>query len=161
MIALTHNVASFEKELAQAFAVLEAKMSVKYYTFTQEVFKSIVVTSPQWSGNLASNWNYSINAPDTSYVEAAEKKLASEKFYDAYEVGSNPAVGRSIARAAAAAVPSWRTPVYITNTTPSDQAGYLVEEIAGGKVKLRPVNMVPAQGAIIGFTVDKFKGAIL
>lgn len=161
MITLTHNAAIFDRELALAFAVLETKMSVKYYAFTQEVFKSVVVTSPQWSGNLASNWNYSVNAPDTSYTEAAEKKLASGKFYDAYEVGSNPAVGRAIARAAAAAVPTWRQPVFITNTTPEDLRGYLVEEIAGGKVKLRPVNMVPAQGAIIGFTIDKFKGAIL
>ena len=161
MITLTHNAASFDSELALAFATLEKRMSYRFYLFTHEVFKSIVLTSPQWSGNLASNWNYSVGAPDNSYAEVLEKEGALDLDFRAYSVGANPAVGRSLLRAARADAPTWRQPVFITNATPSEAAGYLVQDIAVGKVKLRPVNMVPAQGAIISFTVDKFKGAIL
>lgn len=162
MIAVTSNAADFEKQLGIALAVLEVKMSVKYYTFTQQVFKSVVETSPQWSGNLASNWNYSINAPDTSYSETAEKFGSEKKLFKPFQVGDNPAVGRALSRAALAAIPSWRTPVYITNATPTDlMTGSLVQDMADGYVKLRPVNMVPAQGAIISFTVEKFKGTAL
>lgn len=156
MIQFHTNEAEFEKQLASAFDVLESKMSLKYFAFTQQVFKSLVVTSPQWSGNLASNWNYSVNVPDNTYFEIYEKQESPT-----YKVGADPAVGKALARAASVAVPTWRQPVFITNATPSDEAGYLVQGIADGQVKLRPVNLMPAQGMIISFTVNKFEGVSL
>ena len=162
MIAIRTNVSDFEKQLASALAVLEVKMSIKYYAFTLKVFKSVVMTSPQWSGNLASNWNYSINSPDTSYSEISEKSGSAMKFFKSFQVGADPAVSRALRKASVGPVPSWRVPVYITNATPTDQmTGSLVQDMADGYVKLRPVNMVPAQGAIISFTLEKFKGASL
>jgi hypothetical protein len=156
MIAITTNTVDFEKQLALEFGVLELRMTSKYRDFTQQVFKSIVLTSPQWSGNLASNWNYSANSPDTRYKETAEKDESK-----IYKVGADPAVSQAISRAEAVAVPSWRIPVYITNTTPADEGGYLATEIEEGRVKLRPVNMIPAQGSIISYAVSRFKGAVL
>ena len=162
MISLsTSKQSAFDAQVDAAFVKLEAEMSLKFAAFTHKVFRSIVLTSPQWSGNLTSNWNYSIKAPDESYSEIAEKELSQVRNYDPFEVGSNPATGRVLAKVAAAAVPSWRDTVYITNATPNESTGYLVDSIIAGKVNLRPVNLVPAQGAIFEFTMGKFKDEIL
>lgn len=160
MISLsTLQLAEFEAQVELAFVKLEAEMSLKFAAFTRKVFMSVVQTSPQWSGNLAANWNYSTKSADGSYTSI--KPDVPRKGFKPYQVGSDPAAGRAIARMNAVTPPSWRDTVYITNATPDDETGYLAESIIAGKVNLRPVNLVPAQGAIFEFTLGKFKDAIL
>ena len=160
MISLsTLQLAAFEEQVALAFVKLEAEMSVNFAAFTRKIFISIVQTSPQWSGNLASNWNYSVKTPNEGYNSI--KPDIPAKGFKPYQVGSDPATGKAIARMSLVDAPSWRDTVYITNATPSDDAGYLAEHIIEGKVNLRPVNLIPAQGAIFEFTVEKFKDEIL
>ena len=160
MISLSTSEKSvFDAQVDAAFVKLEAEMSLKFAAFTRKVFISVVQTSPQWSGNLTHNWNYSIKTPDGSYTSI--KPDIPRKAFKPYQVGSNPATGQAIARMSAVALPSWRDTVYITNATPDDETGYLADSIIAGKVNLRPVNLVPAQGAIFEFTMGKFKDEIL
>lgn len=161
MISVTTNLPDFDKQLDAAFSALEVQMSFKFTAFTKEVYKSIVMVSPQWSGNLASNWNYSAGLPDLSYREITEKDLANSKVFQPYQVGSDPAVSTSLAKADGTKMVPWRSSVFITNATPEDKGGYLVNGMSDGSVKLRAVNLVPAQGAILSFTIEKFKGAVL
>lgn len=160
MISLTTiEQSAFDAQVDAAFVLLEAEMSLKFAAFTRSVFVSIVQTSPQWSGNLTHNWNYSIKTPDGSYTSI--KPDIPRKTFKPYQVGSSPATGQAISRMAVVALPSWRDTVYITNATPDDEAGYLADSIMEGKVNLRPVNLVPAQGAIFEFTIGKFKDQII
>lgn len=161
MIEVKTNLLDFDKQLDVAMAELEVKMSYRFTAFTKEVYKSIVMISPQWSGNLTSNWNYSAGLPDLSYTEIPEKKLTDGKNKAPFEMGSDPAVSKALTKAAQIKLVPWRSPVYITNTTPEEKGGYLVNGIADGSVKLRAVNLVPSQVSILSFTVEKFKGAVL
>lgn len=159
MISLdTSGLAEFDRQVGIAFFELEAELSRRFADFTQKVFKSIVQTSPQWSGNLAANWNYSVNFPDESYTATPQKQQRSKK---PYQVGDPAAVSKALSRMSAVQPPSWAQPVYITNATPENDGGYLVEGIVNGKVKLRPVNLVPAQRALFEFSIKQFEGAIL
>lgn len=162
MISLsTVGLAEFDKQVELAFVQLEAEMSINFAAFTRKVFMSIVQTSPQWSGNLASNWNYSVKTPNESYTQSSNKQDIPRRTFQPFQAGADPAVSQAIVRMNSVAPPSWRDTVYITNATPDDQAGYLADSIIEGKVNLRPVNLVPAQGAIFEFTIGKFQEEIL
>lgn len=149
----------------KAIAELEAEINSRYASFTRAVAKSLIETSPQWSGNLTANWNYSVGAPDESYSQIAAKgAVGADRLQKAfhsrfggttsgpYYAGHEAAVSHAVTRMNAVKPPTWRDPVYLTNATPDDEGGYLEETIESGGVKLRPVNLVAGQIALIEFT---------
>lgn len=154
MIAIdTSGVAQFERELAVAWLGFEDKISKKFEDFTRDVFKMIVQNSPQWSSNLAGNWNYSVNGPNGSYTRSELKTGAPYNNKKPFERGAEPVVSRTIARMKLVPGPSWRDTVYITNATPSDEGSFLVDEMESGRVSLRPVNLIQGQVALFNYTV--------
>lgn len=149
-------IPQFNAEVNAAFDVLEQQVAARMHAFAQEVFRSIVMTSPQWSSNLASNWNFSVGSPDTSYTEVPEKAEAATRRFRPYQLGSEPGVGRAIARMQTVMPGTLAQTIYITNATPDDAGGYLVESLESNFAGLRPVNLLSGQVHLIDAAVRIF-----
>lgn len=164
MISLdTSGLVQFEADLETAFEKLEMDMSKRYRDFTRSVFEMIVRNSPQWSANLASNWNYSIGSPDERYSQVYDKgketSLLDKPF--SRQEPSAYAIATTIARMRSQPQPSWRDEVFITNATPADEGGYLAAAMEAGVVKLRPSNLIRGQVALFKYTVAIKEKAVL
>ena len=50
------GAAAFKARLKAVMPTIEAEINTKYRKLVRKVFTDLVENSPQWSGNLASNW---------------------------------------------------------------------------------------------------------
>jgi hypothetical protein len=148
VIAVTGDIAGFRRQLALEMARLDREVSAAYVLWTKRIFMDLVIGTAQWSGNLAANWNYGVKVPDTSYYQIPNK-TGDSKLIDHWRedqgifyAGHPYAVAMAQARMQEVTPATWRDPVFFTNVTPDDKGGYLEENIASGKVRLRPVNLV-------------------
>jgi hypothetical protein len=152
MIALTgtEHIAAFIKQIDLAFAALDRGISREFEDYTKKLFKQLVETTPQWSGDLASSWNYSIGGIDPSYTPSSNK-IETKAFWSIaqiYQRGADPAVSQAVARAAGKH-PTWRDAVYFHNPAP---IAYMVENL---RVLIRPVNLVDQRIAMVQYYVDR------
>jgi hypothetical protein len=153
MIQLTgvQSIPSFIRELDLAVAELDRDISKSFSNWTKRVFGDIVHTTPQWSGDLASAWNYSINGIDNSYTPIPNK-VENNQFWsaaDVYQRGMSPATDVAMAKLAGQN-PTWRDVVYINNPAP------IAEQVENLRVLIRPVNLVDGRVAMVQYYVDKF-----
>lgn len=150
------DAAKYLAELDVAFALLEAQMAQKVDSFAREVYSSIVLNSPQWSQNFASNWNFSVGQPDTTYTEHPNKEAMQYSEAPFYR-GANPVVSDVISRLNEAPALKWGETAYFTNATPNGYFGYLLDNMEqDGKDWLRPVNLLGGQVALIEYAVGTF-----
>lgn len=155
MIEISTNTTEFKAQVALAMAELRAQAAVKVDKFARTVFSNIVTTSPQWSQNLASNWNFSVGQPDASYTEHPNKHLRSGKGYTVFSRGDEPVVSQTIARMQARPQVLWGQTVYVSNATPDDLGGDLAQNIEDGHIRLRPQNLLGKQVALFQYTAAK------
>jgi hypothetical protein len=160
MIDVNVDLGRFRAELAAELEVLKLKAGKKVDTFSRKVFSDIVSTSPQWSQNLASNWNFSTGKPDESYTESPNKR-AMRHSKSPFWLGAEPVVSQTIARMQGKPQVLWGQDVYITNATPDDKGGDLAQNIEDGRVALRPVNLVSQKVALFSYTITKHEHAVL
>lgn len=151
----------FYRDTNTAFDLLELEVARRVHAFVQEVFISIAQASPQWSSNLVSNWNLSVGSPDLSYTEVPEKPGAADRRFRPYQLGSEPGIGRCVARMKTVMPGLWDATYYITNATPDDAGGYLVESLENNFSSLRPVNLVAGQVQLIEVAARRFQDRIL
>lgn len=142
----------FESQLDKAMAQVEAKLSASFSEITREAFTLLVTNSPQWSGNFTSNWNYSVNAPNYGY-QKIDGKDAPETDRKPFRRGMNPAVAKTLAKVSDLSQVSWRDKVFITNATPTDTGGSLLEGMEDGSVNLRAINLIDGRAALIQYTI--------
>ncbi len=156
MIVLdTSGVDAFVQQARLDMARLDREVSAVFYKWTARIFKDLVTTSPQWSGDLAANWNYSVGSPDFSYTQIPNK-TGSEAGIDyvaqnfgVFERGDYRAVSMALERMLAVTQPTWRDTVYFANATP------IAPEVEAESIKIRPVNLVEGQVMMIKNTVIK------
>jgi hypothetical protein len=147
------DLLKFQVDLAAAVVVLEAQMAQKVDTFARKVYSEIILDSPQWSQNFASNWNYSVGSPDETYRQHPNKedKITGAT---AFRRGAPPVVGAKLAELANYPALQWGQTAYFTNATPDEAGGYLLDSMeADGQNWLRPVNLVEGQVALINYAV--------
>jgi hypothetical protein len=139
----------------EGWAEFEAKLADRVVQFTRTVYIDLVANSPQWSQNLASNWNYAVGSPNYNYVEHPNKpnwrKMAP------FQRGDGPVVSDTISKMQAKAGPKWGEKTFITNATPYDKGGYLQDSVEAGRVLLRPVNLVQGQQQLFGYIMNKYE----
>lgn len=162
MISLnTSGLAQFEVELQAAISQLEKEMSDKFTSFTRKVFAELVTGSPQWSSNLAGNWNYSVLKPDESYTRSVLKLAKAHKVARVFSRGEEPIISITLARMTEVAPPAWRDAVYATNATPDEDGNFLEELLERRLVRIRPVNLLSGKVTLIDYTVQINQGVLL
>jgi hypothetical protein len=153
MIRITgaSKIPGFIRDLDRAMLELDMALTLKFETWTRRIYMDIVYATPQWSGDLAANWTYSINSIDTNYQPIANK-VENSKFWskaDVYSRGEEPAVTIAL-RNLQGKHPTWRDVVYIHNPTP------IAEKVENQTVLIRPINLVDGRVAMVQYHVDKF-----
>lgn len=155
VITLTTNAQAFGTQIDGLLAEIDRQLDAGYQRWTLKVFYDLVVGTPQWSGDTAANWNYSIGLPSMRYQQIMAKSLLWGKGYtqeQPYQRGALGAVWAAYSRAEDGPMPSWRDKVFFTNNTPI--AGSL-EDMA---VPIRVENLHPDTKAVMmaHFTRDKW-----
>jgi hypothetical protein len=114
---------------------LNKSVSDFYRGWTVKMYRQAVWTTPQWTGNAASNWNYGVGTIDTSYTSAKLKSLWKEAT-QVHKRGDEVAVQESFIRNkgkdTAVVVMGGKLPdIFISNHSKSlsgeSYAGYLEE----------------------------------
>jgi hypothetical protein len=151
MIRLTglEGIPQFLRELDLAFAEMDRQLSANFEAFTKEVHENIVRSTPQWTGDLAVAWNYSIGAPDMSYTPTPNK-IEGQQFWskaDVFQRGA--AVSQALAKAAGVH-PTWRDVVYIHNPAP------IAQKVEDWRILIRPVNLVDGQVAMVQYWYERY-----
>lgn len=158
MIKIESNAAAFSAQLAAAIAALDEQLNFAFQRWSYRIFYDLVVNTPQWSGDTASNWRFSIGSPSAEYHEIPDKSsmwpLPAE-FKDAsadpYHRGSYLAVSRALDEAKNGPLPRWTDKVFFTNNTP------IAPDLETNSVYIRPVNLVGGAVAMVSYTVNKWK----
>jgi hypothetical protein len=143
----TSGIAAFNQALSLELARLDREISFIFYRWTIRIFRELVEDSPQWSGDLASNWNYSVGSPDYSYSRSPNKTGDDARVdywrqdQGVFQRGHPNAVLTAMSRMEMVRPPAWRDTVYFANATP------IAPSIPN--IKIRPVNMVNGQVIMI------------
>lgn len=147
------QIQQFCNELDRAMLELDLGISRAFENWTKKIFHQLVDTTPQFTGNLAAAWNYSLHAPDYSYTPIpAKEENAAWSTYNQFEPrqrGDERATSIAFARADEIH-PTWRDVVYFTN--PAEIASWVEKHM----IIIRPVNLVDGRVAMIQYYVDKF-----
>lgn len=116
----------------------------RFKMWVQEIFVDIVQLTPQWSGNLASNWFIGVNSQSESEQTIPEKAFMwpIDAYALPYERGDSPAVDVSIARIDDEKY-GYLDTVYIYN--PTEIAPQVEEHL----INIRPVNLLDGRVAMV------------
>lgn len=72
------NLQEFLDELTLEISSVNSEVTEVFRGFCVVAFHKVVMTTPQWTGNAAANWNFSVGAEDTS-VDFSYKDTADSK----------------------------------------------------------------------------------
>lgn len=139
------------KQLRARALFLENQVKDKVTSQTQilyaKMFRNLVASTPQWSGNLASNWRIVVGRERRAeaYSELPSKKTAWGAF-GVFAMGDDPAVSSTVAREAPKLADlKWNSVVAFVNVTPyaaEVQAGLgPLDEESGERRAIREENL--------------------
>ena len=108
--------------------------------WVEEVFTDIVQLTPQWSGNLASNWYLGVGTMGEQESVIPEKAFfwPLDEALEAFERGDSPAVERSLDRLSGVDF-GYLDTVYIYNPSA------IAQDVEDESIYIRPVNKVGGQ----------------
>jgi hypothetical protein len=147
----------FTRALEAAIVNIPQEVSRKFHRWTLLVMRDLVMNTPQWSGDTAANWNYSVGMPDGSYTPIIAKALAwapepgMERSIEPRQRGDMAAVWAAMARAEDGPEPRYDQKVYLTNNTP------IAPLLEAQQVPVRPVNLVNGAVAMAQYTAVKWR----
>lgn len=140
----TSKVSAFVKALQAERARLNLEIRMAYRQWAVVIHADIATLTPQWGGNLASNWYLDIGAPTSTAQELGDLGVRSYRSKAAglrapYSRGADPAVANSLARGKAFPIPTITDHVFIHNPVEYAEA----VELDVGPRPIRAVNRVP------------------
>jgi len=124
--------------LDKAFSELRKECEAVSRGLTVSVWKTVLRETPQYSGNMAASWTYSIGTPQASnrpYIRATQGGGWGDQSFQPFKKGDLPAIAKSN-DASEGMEMRFRLgqKVYITNGAPH------AEDVTTGFVDLRAVN---------------------
>lgn len=140
----TSGIAAFVKALQAERERLNLELCMAYRTWVLVIQKDIAELTPQWGGNLASNWYIDIGAPTSTAQSLGDLSVRSYRskavgMKAPYSRGADPAVANSVNRAKSFPIPKITDQIFIHN--PVEYAEAVEFDI--GPQPIRPVNRVP------------------
>lgn len=147
------GVEAFKAKLKAVMPTVEAEVNTKFRKLGRLIFTDLVTNSPQWSGNLASNWRIGSG----SYSQISGYENWQEYANEPYRMGDDPAVSMTLMREMQKlSAVTYRDEIHISNPTP-----YASEVEAGEAPNGRPIreeNKLAEYGgvAMIGYVTTKY-----
>lgn len=149
------NIDGFLAKLKKHKLLVEGRVAETKRRLVHDMFVDLVQGSPQWSGNLASNWYIEFHGNTGKYSKIKGYKPKAWQRDDPYSAGDDPAVSRTLARELPKIADiRWNSKVQIVNYTP--YAPY-VEVGSGPEGKpIREANYRYGQVAMAGYVTAKY-----
>ena len=155
------NSQAFIQRLRKDKVSLENKVAETHRRIVTHILRDLVVWSPQWSGNLASNWVIEYKGVNGAYQQAPKYQApvrgqSPDLGFDPYRMGSEPTVSQTIARERQKiAGIRYNTIVTIVNKTP------YAKDVQDGKGpygrSIRPENLGPyGKVAMLAMVTTKY-----
>ena len=138
----TSGVAAYVKWLEDEAVALRVKVQTAFLTWGLNIHADIVELTPQWSGNLASNWAFDVGSKAytaTYYTGPARNQYDAFRGDPLFSRGMEPAVSISLARARQAPIPQLSDTIYIHN--PVEYADAIETDTSDPPV--RAINRLP------------------
>lgn len=154
------NLAEFTRGLEDQIEAWEQQAENQLRALSMAVFEFVVQGTPQWSGELVSQWRVTVGAPAVGYMQNVFKDLAPsgvvEEPYS--KERPNTAAVRYTQTLAKEAFPLIRlgADVYITNSTPYGEA-VEHDRSEAGRPFVRAVNL-PVE--MVHAATEKFGGTV-
>ncbi len=153
-------MASFDLGIDKSLARIAKQKNKLATTVTQAkqnlvtaAFEDVVRLTPQFSGNLASNWKIEIHGVPAGYKRIANYRVRDwRKVPKRYKMGDDPAVSRSNKELAKVSAIRWNSRVSIVNRTP-----YAQEIQDAPASTIRSVNLVNGEVAMANYVRMKYK----
>lgn len=139
------NSQAFMQKLRKDKVRLENKVAETHRRIIAHIYRDLVVMSPQWSGNLASNWVIEYTGVTGGYKQSPKYKPAVRNELpplepEPYRMSSEPTVSLAISREMRKlAGIRYNTIVTIVNRTPYAKEVQATKGPHGRKI--RPVNL--------------------
>lgn len=151
------NFEAFIKALKKEEARLLRQVNDWYILTVFDIVKDIIVSSPQYSGNLAMNWCVGIDSPDSTEIRSPLKGDESDWYLsDPYSRGDDPAVTVATNSAMAAlANLTFRKTAILTNNAP--YAEDVENDIPPPGRSWRASNLIDGRPAMIAYAYEKYK----
>lgn len=152
MVDLEGNFDEFIRQVDAAIVHLDAQLDEAYFNWSIKIFIDLVEHTPQWSGDLAANWNFDVHSPSGGYHRLPYKTLAwpPNDENPPFQRGAPLATGAAVYRAIEQARPRWKDTIYFTNNTP------IADDVENHRVNIRPVNLLEDQVAMASFMAFKW-----
>lgn len=166
MIAIQSNAAEFGRQLEALLVEVDERINRGYWNWSMRIFADLVESTPQWSGDLASNWFYTLNSPSAEYMPLVGKTAGAtwdkpgHGAFEPFQRGAPMAVMVSVDRAMEGPRPTYRDVVYFSNNTPlsfDTNLTLVASDKAMDWRKVRPVNLVENQVALSEFMSFKWR----
>ena len=149
------NLEGFMAKLRKHKLLVQGQIASTKRRLVTDVFTDLVKGSPQWSGNLASNWTIEFHGRQGSYNQIPGYKEQGWANDEPYKVGDDPAVSSTLARELAKIADiRWNSKVQLVNYAP-----YASEVEAGTGPNGRPIreeNYKYGQIAMAAYVVTKY-----
>ena len=138
------GVDAFLQALEREQISFNTQVSAKYRQWVRIIFNDIVELTPQWSGNLASNWNISLSSGqlDEQTISRKAHMWPLPPFVEPFQRGDSPAVDISKARFDDVMF-GYSDQVYIYN--PSE----IANAVENQSIYIRGVNLLDGRVAMI------------
>lgn len=135
--------------------LMKGKIAATKRKLVTDIFTDLVKGSPQWSGNLASNWYIEFHGIKGNYDPIAGYSQSEWRRDDPYNLGDDPAVSATLQRELPkVAQIKWNSNVRLVNYTP-----YATEVEAGQGPNgrdIRPENYKYGQIAMVAYAMTKY-----
>ena len=124
----------------------------QFHAKVQERFSMLVNVTPQWSGDMASNWQISLDGSATYREWGNKKKLWH--LADARQMGDEEAVSYAIAQSVNVQY-TFEDKIWFANATPLTFGTSTVTG-DGTTFAVRPVNLIDGRVAMISYLRERF-----
>lgn len=158
MISLQIDRAANKAILARARAKVITNANRAYRQQVYRMFEDVLMISPQFSGDYASNWRIVTSQGELGGYLPWHRKGWVQTTHDLHKAGDPEAV--TFARDRAARLPfTYKDKVYFVNDTPLEFTGTTVTGPDGTTRRLRPENIIGGGVMIASYLKAKYGGA--
>lgn len=155
MTSFDVGIQSSLKRIAKQKSKMLTTITQAKRNLVSAAFQDVVRLTPQFSGNLASNWKIEVHGVPSSYKRISNYRVRDwRRTPKQYEMGDDPAVSRSNKELAKLSTIKWNSRVSIVNNTPYAQE---IQDAPGNGIKIRPVNLLGGEVAMANYVRMKYK----
>ena len=149
------NIDGFIAKLKKHQLIVEGRVTETKRRLVRDIFTDLVQGSPQWSGNLASNWYIEFHGNTGGYSKIEGYKDKNWYRKNPYHVGEDPAVIKTLNRELPKIADiRWNSKIQIVNYAP--YAASVEMGVGPEGRKIRDVNYKYGQIAMAGYVVAKY-----